>query len=390
MSDIKFQIQYEQEGTKLDFKREQYRKEKYKDLIKDIMAMANAPVEGKRYIITGVKDLPGGTKEYFSIPEKEFVDQATYQQILRENVEPSIDFSYYPIEVDGNLLGVFEIDKCINPPYMMKKDFNGLNKGDCFVRRGSQQERMTRRDLDEILSFKSKFQFNGKIAIGFNKQFDKKLTVQAVKNFKLPSQEAKEEIEAILEERKFKQKVGLSHLDRLGLQIKYPYSPFQSVPYKDRSTETLQENLKKVDETYYEDDLFRIGEELSEKINLILRNDGDRYLEDVSIQLKFPSTWGVMVMDEIHQEPKSGIDLALSTIPDFTFNYPHVEKDEVFFIIESHIGDLKHHQFSEAFGEELRIFFGPSSINSTISCEYTIFAKNLPRPIVGQLEIETV
>lgn len=41
MSNIKFLIQYEQEGTKLDFKREQYRKRKYKDLIKDIMTMVN-------------------------------------------------------------------------------------------------------------------------------------------------------------------------------------------------------------------------------------------------------------------------------------------------------------------------------------------------------------
>lgn len=169
MSELESIIKYDREGTKLDFKREQYRKEKYKDLIKDIMAMANATREGKRYIITGVKDLPSGDKEYFPIPKEDFVDQATYQQVLRENVEPSIDFSYYPVEVDGNWVGVCEIDNCNNPPYMMKKDFNGLSKGDCFVRKGSQQEKMTRRDLDEILAFRSKFQFNGKIAVGFNR-----------------------------------------------------------------------------------------------------------------------------------------------------------------------------------------------------------------------------
>lgn len=388
MSNLEFLIQHEREGTKLDFKREQYRKGKYKDLIKDIMAMANAPVEGKRYIVTGVKDLPNGTKEYFTIPSNEFVDQATYQQILRENVEPSIDFSYYPVEVEGNLVGVFEIDNCNNPPYMMKKDFNGLNKGDCYVRKGSQQEKMTRRDLDEILVFKSKFQFNGKIAIGFTKKFDNKLTVSAVKDFILPSQEAKQELEAILEERKFKDKLGLSNLDRLGLSTSL-YSPFKAVPYKDRSTETLRKNLEKVDESYYEHDMFYIGEELSEKLNMVLKNDGDKYLEDVSIQFKIPS-WGVMVMDKIHQEPPSGIERVLATVPAFSYHYPHVEKEEGFYIIENTIGNLKHHQYTEAFGEELRIFFYPISSNKTIPCSYTIFAKNLPTPIVGQLEIEVV
>lgn len=155
LSNIEWLIKFEREGTKLDFKKEQYRKEKYQDLIKDIMSMANAPVEGKRYIIVGVKEKPDGTKEYFSIPREEIVDQATYQQIVRENVEPNIQFSYYSVEIDGDIFGVFEIANCNNPPYMMKKDYKAnLKKGECFVRKGSQQERMIRRDLDEILQFK--------------------------------------------------------------------------------------------------------------------------------------------------------------------------------------------------------------------------------------------
>ncbi|HFK1769205.1 TPA: ATP-binding protein [Bacillus paranthracis] len=389
MSDIKFLIQHEQEGTKLDFKREQYRKEKYKDLIKDIMAMANAPVEGKRYIVTGVKDLPSGTKEYFSIPEKEFVDQATYQQIVRENVEPSIDFSYYPIEVEGNLLGVFEIDNCINPPYMMKKNSNGLNKGDCFVRRGSQQERMTRRDLDEILAFKSKFQFNGKIAIGFNKKLDKKITIDAAKDAELPSQEVRKKIEAILEERRFKEKFGLNTIDLLGLRTSL-YTESQSLPHEERSTETLRRNLEEVDEKYYEHDMFHIGEELSEKLNLVLRNDGDEYLEDVSIEFKIPSSCGVKVMDRIYRKPVSAIERALVTTTVVPVRYPHVKEVEEFFIIESTIDNLKHHQYTEAFGKALRIFFGPNTSNQVITCLYTIYAKNLPSPIFGELEIEVV
>ncbi|PFR14227.1 AlbA family DNA-binding domain-containing protein [Bacillus cereus] len=390
MSNIKFLIQHEQEGTKLDFKREQYRKEKYKDLIKDIMAMANAPVEGKRYIVTGVKDLPSGTKEYFSIPEKEFVDQATYQQIIRENVEPSIDFSYYSVEVQDGLLGVFEIDNCTNPPYMMRKDFNGLNKGDCFVRRGSQQERMTRRDLDEILSFKSKFNFNGKIAIGFNKNLDKKITIAAIKDAELPSQEARREIEEILEERKFKEKFGLSTIDRLGLRTSLLYTASESVPYEERSTETLRRNLERIDETYYEQDRFHIGEELSEKLNLVLRNDGDKYLEDVSVQFKIPSSCGVKVMDRIHRNPNTGVKYALVTTSVVPSRYPHVEKVEEFFIIKSTIDNLKHHQYTEAFGKELRVFFGQDTSKQVITCLYTIYAKNLPSPIFGELEIEVV
>ncbi|MEH7504944.1 ATP-binding protein [Neobacillus drentensis] len=390
MSNIEWLIKYERESTKLDFKREQYQKEKFQDLIKDIMSMANAPVEGKKYIIVGVKEKPDNTKEYFSINKDEFVDQATYQQIIRENVEPIIDFSYYPIEFDGILFGIFEIERCDNPPYMMKKDYKGiLKKGECYVRRGTQQERMTRRDLDDILSFKSKYQFNGKILVGFNKKLDKKLTVNAVKEFTLPSTEAKEKIETILEERKINAKFGLSNVELLGLKMNFGY-PFNSLPYEERTTETLKENLEKVEETYYEHDMYYIGEELSEKINLTLRNDGEGYVEDVSIQIKIPKTEGIWVMDEIPREPVSKNDFLGPVYMHNNFQYPSVKDEERLYIIEENIGNLKHHQYQEAFNENLRIFFNPNSINKTFTWTYTIFAKNLPSPITGELTVEVV
>ena len=41
-------IEYENENTNLDFKREEYAKEKYNDLIKDVMSMANSPTNQPR------------------------------------------------------------------------------------------------------------------------------------------------------------------------------------------------------------------------------------------------------------------------------------------------------------------------------------------------------
>ena len=115
MENIEWLVKYEREGTRLDFKREQYQKEKNKDFIKDIMSMANAPIDGTKYIVVGVKDKTDGEKEFHSIPRESFIDQATYEQVIRENIEPSIEISYSPIKVDGNLLGVFEILVTILP-----------------------------------------------------------------------------------------------------------------------------------------------------------------------------------------------------------------------------------------------------------------------------------
>lgn len=390
MNNLEWLIRYDSEGTKLDFKREQYHKGNYQDLIKDIMSMANAPVEGKRYIVVGVKDRPDGTKEFSSINGVDFIDQATYQQIVRENIEPTINFSYYPKEIDEYLLGIFEIDENNNPPYMMRKDYKMLKKGECFIRRGSQQERLTRRDLDEILEIKSKKIFNDKISIGFNNDSEKKLTIRSVREIKLPSQNAKEKIESILKSRKEASRLGLnSAIGELGLSMTRFRMPFESVPYEDREVDELEKNLKNVVDTYNDHDWYYIGEKMSEKLNLFLKNDGNQYLEDVVIKLRIPSEH-VRVMDKIHSKPISNPLLISGSLFHESISYPNVLKEAENYIVEENLGDLKHHQGIEAFNENLRVFFRPQSLGEILTWTYTIYAKNLPSPISGELTVEVI
>ncbi|WP_242274959.1 ATP-binding protein [Bacillus cereus group sp. BfR-BA-01445] len=389
MENVEWLVKYEREGTRLDFKREQYQREKNKDLIKDIMSMANAPIDGKKYIVVGVKDKPDGTKEFHPIPRESVIDQATYEQVIRENIEPSIEFSYSSIQVDGNLLGVFEIGPCNNPPYMMKKDFQGLKKGECYIRRGSQQDRLTRRDLDELLAFRSNHYFNDKISVGFSESLENKLVIEGVKEVKFPSDLAKENIEAELSKR---EREGL--IEKTAFNNMW-FSPFEPVPYQKRSVEKLKENLENVKEDYRENDWYYVGEEISHKLNLILRNDGDKYLEDVSIEIKVPKEVGVVVMDRIHSKPLSTPEIikaaAISNAKvDTVIRYPEVETKEEYVIIEADIGALKHQQNTVAFGKSLRVFFGPRARGKVCNWEYTIYAKNLPKPIVGELIIEVV
>ena len=84
MGDLDDLIKYENEHTGLDFKRSQYRKEQHGKLIKDIMSMANADIEGNQYIIIGVNHQAAGEKKIVSIKKEEFLDPTIYQQLIRE------------------------------------------------------------------------------------------------------------------------------------------------------------------------------------------------------------------------------------------------------------------------------------------------------------------
>lgn len=153
--DIESIIKFENENTYVDFKKTQYKNND--DFLKDIMSMANANIENnKRYIICGVKHLPDGNREYHSIPESEFKDDSIYQGLVREYIEPEIQFQYYPYYIEGVLLGIFEITGCNNRPYVLKKQSKILKmeQGACFIRRGSQIGRAIREDFEAIYEVK--------------------------------------------------------------------------------------------------------------------------------------------------------------------------------------------------------------------------------------------
>lgn len=145
-------IKYEQECTYIDFKKGQYKNKE--NLIKDIMAMANADYDGEKYIIIGVKFIPGKEKYIEGINEQ-IEDDSNYQQLINENIEPNINFAYYSEEIDNKKIAYFIIyDNNIDKPYMMKKKYNSLESGDAFKRVGSSQKKLTRNDLDNIYKHK--------------------------------------------------------------------------------------------------------------------------------------------------------------------------------------------------------------------------------------------
>lgn len=396
MSELKWKIQHEYEGSKLDFKKTPYVKENYHELLKDIMSMANVLTNEKRYIVIGVKEHPDSTKEYFSIPKEKIVDQATFQQIVRDNIEPTIDFSYYPIELEDNTLGIIEIKNCEDAPYMMKKDYSpSLKKGDCFIRKGSQIEKLTRRDLDEILEFKKGKIFKEKILFGFGENLELKLTVNGVRNLELPSQIAEKEINSILKIRKekvikesLKNDSEANKFEKLMNTLEKFKEPYYIDPYRNRSTEQLQKDLENIKEIYEDYDLYYICEEKAEKVNLVLKNNANEYLNDASVEIQVPIN-SALVMEDIYEKPNN--DYSQTRVLNVEkYLYPRVEKKSDKYIVKQDIKVVKHHQFTNVFDSDLRVFFSDKQIGKTFNWSFTIYAKNLPNPIKGSLIIEVV
>jgi hypothetical protein len=147
------------ESDFLDFKRDAYRTETHPDLIIDIMSMANSKHLGKKYIITGVKETPFGTKELVGIDISINQDASVYQELIYSNIEPEIGFHYYTALIDSKWVGVFEIYESNNKPFMLKKkNKRNFLEGYCSIRKGSVNKAALRRDFDDFYLSRENFE----------------------------------------------------------------------------------------------------------------------------------------------------------------------------------------------------------------------------------------
>ncbi|MCI2230497.1 ATP-binding protein [Polaribacter sp. MSW13] len=384
-------IEFENENTELDFKAIQYQKVKFQDLLKDLMSMANAKTDADKYIIVGVKLLGNGNRDILGITE-DFIDEATYQQLVHNNIEPELNFSYVSYQFQNKTLGVFKIFDSIDRPYMMKKDFGKLRIGEAFIRKGSHQTRLTRKDFDFYTEKKiTEKRFKGKIHTYFDEINQKSIALKTLSNGDYPSDKAAEKINKILLEKKEKLKktegMFVSFFDQ-------DIPMLGGTPYENRSIKTLEGNLENVAETYREDDLHYLFEVKAHKFNFRILNDDTEYLEDASIELKIEKE-GLYIADKIYSKPDNSnsiISLKYELNPPSweSMNYPEVIETETEYLILENLGDLKHQISENGLKVDLRIAINPKLNKAEKIVKIKIFGKNLSKPIEDQLIIKVI
>jgi hypothetical protein len=386
-------IEFENESSGVDFKAIQYDKKKHDLLIKDIIAMANADIEGERLIIIGIKHKPDGSREIQPIDKDSFVDSSVYQQLIRENIEPELSIEYTPYIFNNKLLGLFKINNCNDRPYMLKKDYGKLQKGDCFIRKGSHQFRASRSDLDKIYSNKKEEKdFTNNLLIGFsNTNFSQTIKLSPINSIGLPSKMAENEIKKILHEKQEEyRKLDPSQrlLKELNENNFFHRTFFGGVPYEKRSISTLKENLKEVENTYKEDDIYEIQEKRSFHMNFDIFNNSNEYIYDASTIVEVDDSESYEISPHLPSKPKD--DFLLSSIPSLNHRwqlYPTVKNYDGKIIISSQIGEIKHQLVTKLFQEDLRFVLYTIPQKREMEILIKIYGKNISMPIEKKLTI---
>ncbi|MFD2037554.1 helix-turn-helix domain-containing protein [Belliella marina] len=386
-------ILYENENSKLDFKKEEYKKERFVSFLKDVLSMANSHIKQDRYIIIGLKPKSTEDRGITGI-EGELTDSSTYQQLIFENIEPEISIDYFSYIFENKQLGVFKIYNCSNRPYLMKKDYGTGNykllKGEGYIRKGSHQTRLTRADYDKIIIEKTDEKyFTDEIDINFITDKGKnQIELISFEDIKRPSQIKKEKIQQILDKRKEveeqNQRMGFPNIEPINhsMHLLHAVITNSGVPYENRSTDELKKNLEKIEETYFEHDLYEVFEKKSHKCNITIFNYGNKYIEKASAILKVPKIDGLIVVKEIYRDPTNNIGIVDG------LNYPEIIEDDDCYIVKDDIGDVKHQLEQEAFSIPIRIFASQQISLDTLEFKFELYAKNIKTNIRKNLEIK--
>src|SRR4051794_4576275 len=106
------QLLSEGESSRLDYKVGQYpfvgaTDGEKSELLKDVVAMANAWREADAFIVIGVKEVPGKPAELVGISQH--LDDAQLQQFVNSKVNRPIQFAYGEHSIEGHSIGVIRI-----------------------------------------------------------------------------------------------------------------------------------------------------------------------------------------------------------------------------------------------------------------------------------------
>lgn len=135
------ELRFKGEGSDLDYKAERYRfaqasDDEKSEMLKDILAFANAHREGPAYILLGFKENAPHPAEVSGLPPEGAIDDSRLQEFVNSKLNAKLEFRYEEGLLGDRQIAVISIPKQRRPLYL-KRDYGRLKKNTVYVRRGS-------------------------------------------------------------------------------------------------------------------------------------------------------------------------------------------------------------------------------------------------------------
>ena len=370
----------------MQVRKDAYGKDGTEHFLRDVIAMANASVDGVRYIVTGAEFDSKGQKHFHGVPRDDFSRTPSYQSLANQYIEPPIRLRYESVMIDGERVGVFEIGDCQDRPYMMRADYSeSLRRGDAYTRVTRSAVRMGRRQLQTL--FEKKFQDSmsgADIEIGFPGEIiHKERRVDTCKLEQLPSAIANAKLHELIEAKdRVRATAATSRLARLT----YARLFGTDIPYEDRSTDEILAEMEQLEKRYRDEDENFLFEDRATKIQLVVFNQNEDPIRDASITLVMPNPEGFHVASRLPKIQRAGEFIERTPLEQSSYPAVSLRKNAVQVSVK--LGDIPPGEPIEIFESPLRVCAGAAIKGRRIGIQYGLYAQNLRRNVSGKLRLQ--
>jgi schlafen family protein len=380
-------------STGIQFRASAYGVDGVREFLRDVLAMANASVDGARYIVVGAAVDDQGRKRIKDIDPADFAGKPSYQALTNEFIEPPIRIKYQPAIVDGHKVGVYEIADCQDRPYMMRIDQSeSLRRGDAYQRSNNAAIKLGRRQLQAM--FEAKFRESvsaTNIEIGFPGEIIHKDHEVAVCDLTdLPSAIAGAKLRQLIEIKKgvsnsVKNGARTSGSTTMVARLTHARLFGSDSPYEDRSQEELLEEMRQIQRRYQNHDEHFLFEQHARKIQLVVYNQGDDVIRDASLSIVMPNHAQFYMAKNLPKIPND--DKFIDRSPGEQAEYPSVSLGDDSIQVSGKLGDIPPGEFVDVFDSPLRLCVGDALKGKRFGMQYSLFAKNLRAPAKGKLRL---
>lgn len=372
-------------GTGVQFRDDAYGAQGIRRFLRDVLALANAAVDGPRYIITGVAYDARGNKKAKTIDREDFSGKPGYASLVADYIEPPLRLKYQPVTVEGKRVGVYEISGCKDRPYMMRIDYSEtLRRGDAYARVDESTVKLGRRQLQEM--FEQKFResvSHESIEIGFPGEIiHKDLRLPTIDLSEMPSALAASKLKQMLHTReKFANTGSTTMMARLTHARLFG----SDAPYEHRSSDELMQDVAQIRQKHRLEDEYFLYEKNLQKLQLVVYNQGDEPIRNASLSLVLPNHNSLYVASQLPKLLKE--DRWVDRGPAEKAAYPAVNLKDDSIHVSSTLDEVSTDAPVQVFETPLRLCIGHELKGRKIGIRYSLFGSNLRRPAKGKLRL---
>jgi hypothetical protein len=376
-------VQFESANSGLAFREHVYAASERVDLLRDLIGLANAGVQGPRFLVLGVKDVVGGERAITGLAADVWNEwRAMLPALIAGATEPPLDVTVRTLQIDGKVVGALCLTACADQPYLISgRSHTDLPAGCGWLRRGPHLFPLLRQDLQRMFEAKlAGAAPSTDVRIGFAGDEPRSaIALPVLRLERLPSAVAAKKIGKVLKAKQDAKSMGKTRTDLMRLVHAQVFGVDR--PFESHSDDSLRMQIESSKQGYRPADEYYAFEVRAHRLDVVVHNPGRVALDNSTIRMTMPRIEGIGIADRLYAAPDAQAP---------TSGYPRVKASARTISIEAEVGSLPAGNVVSVFEHAPRFWARPAAAGKTIPVDVTLHARELRDPVRETLTIRIV